>query len=90
MSPRNYKVIEEIAQLNHRGDSSLCLDKVQLDGGGIAYDLRIFYYRPFGEPGRGITLNGSDLRALYEALKEYYGKPEKAEPEVPLKNDNTF
>ena len=69
-----YEVLEEIARLNKRGESSLCLDKVRFAGGEVAYDLRVWYFRPYGEsdPGRGITLRGDDLRALYEALHRHF------------------
>jgi len=87
-----YEILEEIARLNRRGDSSLCLDKVQFDGGDASYDLRVWYFRPYGErdPGRGITLRENELQALYKALRKYYGDyTEKAErpEEVFLVND---
>ena len=77
-----YEILEEIAELNRREDSSLCLDRVQFEGGEVAYDLRVWHFRPFGEkdPGRGLILRPRDLRALYEALLRYYkGKRQKVE-----------
>ena len=89
-----YEILQEIARLNRRGDSSLCLDKVKFDEGGPAYDLRVWYFRPYGErdPGRGIMLRENELQTLYRALQTYYGgKPEKKDPpEVPLVNDMPF
>ena len=91
-----YEIVKEIARLNRRGESSLCLDKVQFSGGGMGYDLRVWYFRPYGisDPGRGIILREGDLHALYEALHRYYTgeriyTPEKAETpeEVYLVND---
>lgn len=82
-----YHVLEEIAKINHRRESSLCLDMVRLNNGGIGYELRVIWYKPYGEPGNGITMTGNDLHALYEVLREYYRKPEKAERKGPLKND---
>ena len=76
-----YEILEEIAQLNRRGNSSLCLDKVQCDGADARYDLRVWHFHPYGErdPGRGIMLREEDLRALYKALQRYYGNTEKAD-----------
>lgn len=83
-----FEILEEIARLNKRGESCLCLDKVRFDGKETMWRLGVWYFRPYGEtdPGRGITLRGSDLRALYEALRDYFagekqynGEPEKVE-----------
>ena len=87
-----YEILEEIAKLNRRGDSSLCLDKISYDGGEPVYEIRVWYFRPYGEkdPGRGIMLRENELRTLWKALQLYFaGNTEKAaQPEeVCLVND---
>lgn len=94
---QRYEIIEEIAKLNRRRDSCLSLDQVKYNENTEPfYRIQVWYFRPYGEdPGRGITLRASDLRALYEALHDYFtrdkafsGTPKKVETPEDLVHAN--
>lgn len=65
----NYEIVEHIATLSQRGDTSKELNRVSYNGSPAKYDLRS-WKRTDGEEKllKGLTLTDEEATALKEAL----------------------
>ena len=69
----SYEIQEEIAVLSTSAKGwTKEINKVSYNGGAAKFDIRD--WAPEREKmGKGVTLNDDEAKALYEALKTYFG-----------------
>lgn len=75
MAEITYDIVETIGVVDS-GVKTLELNRISWNHRAPVYDLRK-WDETHEKMGKGITMNDSDLRGLYEILREYYGGEEE-------------
>lgn len=74
MAEITYDIVETISAVDS-GNKTLELNRISWNHRAPVFDLRK-WDETHEKMGKGVTMNESDLRGLYEMLCEYFGEEE--------------
>lgn len=77
MAEFKYEISATCGTISESGDWKLELNLVSWNGRKPVYDIRKWHYDDYDEidkMGKGVTMNESELRSLFEILSQMFGE----------------